>query len=94
MTDESTKIIPGHGALGNRASLMEYRKVMVSVRDRVSTLIAKKRTLQQVISAKPLADYDDTWGKGFMKPEQFLTIVYSSLAKSAAPRTSSEHHGK
>lgn len=94
MTDESTKIIPGHGALGNRASLMEYRKVMVSVRDRVSTLIAKKRTLQQVISAKPLADYDDTWGKGFMKPEQFLTIAYASLAKSAAPRTSSEHHGK
>ena len=94
MTDESTKIIPGHGALGNRASLMEYRKVMVSVRDRVSTLIAKKRTLQQVIAAKPLADYDDTWGKGFMKPEQFLTIVYASLAKSAAPRTASEHHGK
>ena len=94
MTNESTKIIPGHGALGNRASLMEYRKVMVSVRDRVGKLIAKKRTLQQVISAKPLADYDDTWGKGFMKPEQFLTIVYSSLAKSAAPKTASDHHGK
>ena len=28
MTNEGTKIIPGHGPLGNRASLMAYRKVM------------------------------------------------------------------
>ena len=94
LTNDSTKIIPGHGALGNRASLMEYRKVMVSVRERVSKLIARKRTLEQILSAKPLADYDDTWGKGFMKPEQFLTLVYSSLTKAAAPKTGSEHHGK
>lgn len=30
-TNDSTKIIPGHGALGNRASLRQYRDVLVSL---------------------------------------------------------------
>ena len=94
MTNDATKIIPGHGPLGDRASLMAYRKVLDTVRGRVSKLIAKKRTLAQVIAAKPLADYDETWGKGFMKPDQFLTIVYASLSNAGAPHTSGAHHAK
>ena len=94
MTNDATKIIPGHGPLGDRASLVAYRKVLDTVRGRVSKLIAKKRTLAQVIAAKPLADYDETWGKGFMKPDQFLTIVYASLSNAGAPHTSGAHHAK
>ena len=94
MTNDGTKIIPGHGPLGDRASLMAYRKVMADVRDRVGRLIAKKRTLAQIIAAKPLADYDETWGKGFMKPDQFLTLVHASLTKGAAPNGGSEHHSR
>jgi cyclase len=92
MTNDATKVIPGHGALGDRASLMEYRRVMVAVRQRVGALVAKKRTLPQIIAAKPLADFDATWGTGFMKPDQFLTIVYASLTKGVAPQTGSAHH--
>ena len=84
MTNESTRFIPGHGPLADRASLMAYRKMLSTVRDRIGALIAKKRTLAQVLAAKPLADYDETWGKSFMKPEQFLTIAYTSLSKSGA----------
>ena len=80
MTNASTRFIPGHGPLGDRASLVAYRAMLATVRDRVGALVAKKRTLAQVLAAKPLADYDDAWGKGFMKPEQFLTIVYTSLS--------------
>lgn len=94
MTNDGTKIIPGHGPLGDRASLMAYRKVMADVRDRVGRLIAKKRTLAQIIAAKPLANYDETWGKGFMKPDQFLTLVHASLTKGAAPNGGSEHHSR
>ena len=94
MTNDGTKIIPGHGPLGDRASLMAYRKVMADVRDRVGRLIAKKRTLAQIIAAKPLANYDETWGKGFMKPDQFLTLVHASLTKGAAPNGGREHHSR
>ena len=86
MTNASTRFIPGHGPLGDRASLVAYRDMLSAVRDRVSALVAKKRTLAQVLAVKPLADYDETWGKGFMKPEQFLTIVYASVSQRTAPK--------
>ena len=35
MVDASTKIVPGHGPLGDRAALTRYRDVLVTVRDRV-----------------------------------------------------------
>ena len=91
-SNDSTKIIPGHGPLGNKASLKAYRDVMVDVRGRVAKLIARKRTLAQVLSAKPLADYEATWGKGFMTTDQFLTIAYTSLTKGRTANVGSTHH--
>jgi glyoxylase-like metal-dependent hydrolase (beta-lactamase superfamily II) len=92
MADASTKVIPGHGELGDKASLKKYRDVMADARDRVAKLIAQKKTLAQIIAAKPLADYDSTWGKGFMKPEQFLTMVHAGMTKKTASKVSSQHH--
>jgi cyclase len=77
--NDSTRIIPGHGALANRADLKKYRDVMVQVRDRVAALIRQGKTKEQVIAAKPTAEWDATWGAGFMKTDVFLGIVYQSL---------------
>jgi len=74
-----TKIIPGHGALATRADLARYRDMLVEVRRRLARLAARRMTVEQVVAAKPLADLDAVWGKGFMKPEQFVTIAYTSL---------------
>jgi cyclase len=92
IADASTKIIPGHGELGDKASLKAYRDVMATVSSRVAKLIAQKKTLAQIIAAKPLADYDSTWGKGFTKSDAFLTAVYAGMTKTPAPKTSSQHH--
>lgn len=87
MTNAGTRFIPGHGPLATRADLMRYRDVMLTVRQRVARLVAQRRTLKQVLAAKPLADLDAQWGNGFLKPEQFLSIVYESLSRrAAAPR--------
>ena len=79
--NDSTRIIPGHGALANRADLKKYRDVLVGVRDRVAALIRQGKTREQVIAAKPTAEWDATWGAGFMKPDVFLGIVYQSMTK-------------
>lgn len=79
--NDSTRIIPGHGALANRADLKKYRDVLVQVRDRVAALIRQGKTREQVIAAKPTAEWDATWGAGFMKPDVFLGIVYQSMTK-------------
>ena len=77
----TTKIIPGHGKLSNRAELEEYRKVLVDVRDRTQAALDKGTSLEDFIASKPTADYDEKWGQDFMTPEKFLTIVYKSMAQ-------------
>lgn len=79
--NDSTRIIPGHGAMAAKADLVSYRDVLTRIRDRVAALIKQGKTKEQVVAAKPSAEWDATWGTGFMKPDVFLGIVYDSLKK-------------
>lgn len=75
----NAKVIPGHGPLSNMGELKQYRNMLVAVRDRVQKLKSKGKSLQEVVAAKPTANFDNTWAKGFLKPDRFVTIVYESL---------------
>ncbi|MBY0494981.1 MAG: MBL fold metallo-hydrolase [Cyanobacteria bacterium] len=77
--DANTKIVPGHGPLGDLKQLTAYCDVLVTVRDRIAKLKKSGQTLQQVLAASPTKDLDATWGKGFMTPNDFLTIVYNTI---------------
>ena len=79
--NDSTMIIPGHGPLATRADLVAYRDMMVQVRDRVAALIKAGKTKEQAVAAKPLADLDAKWGKGFLQADMFVGIVYDSMKK-------------
>jgi cyclase len=79
LADDQTKVVPGHGPLGDKAALTAYRDMMVTVRDRVQTLRTAKKPLAEVIAAKPTADLDARWAKGMMQPDAFVTIVYNTL---------------
>ena len=35
----------------------------------------------EIVAMKPYADYDESLGGGFMKPERFMRIVYDSLTR-------------
>ena len=78
--DSDTKIIPGHGVLGGAEDLRRFRDVLILARDRVGTMINDGMSLEEVIAALPMSDYDETWGGGFMSPDRFLTVVYRGLA--------------
>ena len=77
--DDRTKIVPGHGALGNKAELQGYREMLVEVADRVEKLKASGKTVQEAVAAKPTADLDAAWAKGAIKPGTFVALVYDSL---------------
>ncbi|MCC0176757.1 MBL fold metallo-hydrolase [Waterburya agarophytonicola K14] len=81
LAGDETKIIPGHGALSNRAELDNYRQMLVEVKKRTEKAIAQGISLEEFIASKPTSDYDEQWGGGFLKPEQFVTIIYQSLAE-------------
>jgi len=82
MTNSRTKIIPGHGPLATREDLVRYRDVVLAITNRVARLVTQGRTLAQIVAAKPSAEYDAKWGTGFIKPDQFVTMVQSSVATS------------
>jgi len=79
LVNDKTKIIPGHGGLSNKAELQAYRKMLASVRDTVQGLIDSGKTRKQIIAAKPTLKFDKEWGGGFMKPDQWVGIVYDSM---------------
>jgi glyoxylase-like metal-dependent hydrolase (beta-lactamase superfamily II) len=81
MTDQHTKYIPGHGELSGRAELAAYRDMLATVRDRIRKLSRQGKTLAQVKAAKPSAEFDATWGTGFITPERFVEILYDNLSK-------------
>jgi len=81
MIDDQTKIIPGHGPLSNKADMQNYLNMLTTVKSRMQKLIDQGKTLEEIIVLKPNADYDETWGKAFLKPEQFMSIVYDSLTR-------------
>ena len=79
VADDKTKVVPGHGALGDKEALQKYRDMLATVATRVEKLKSSGQTLDQVIAGKPTADFDEAWGKGMLKPEQFVELVYSTL---------------
>jgi hypothetical protein len=53
--------------------------MLVDVKARVQKGIASGVTRDQFIAGKPLADLEAEWGGGFMKPEQFAALAWTSL---------------
>jgi hypothetical protein len=33
------------------------------------------KTVDEIVAAKPTADFDAVWGKGFMNPDQWVKMV-------------------
>ncbi len=81
MVDDETVIIPGHGALSNKAQLQGYRDMLFGVRDVLSPMIDAGKTLEQIAEENPLAPFNEKWGGGFLPSEKWLPIVHASMVK-------------
>ncbi len=80
LSNESTKVIPGHGPLATRADLQRYRDVLATSLERVTAAVAAGKTLEQLKRERPLADFDATYGQAFINPDAFLELVFSTVA--------------
>jgi cyclase len=79
LATNDTKIVAGHGPLGNRADLMIFRDMLVTSRDRIEKLKSAGKSAQEAVAAKPFADLDAAWGNGIINSEQWVQIVYLTL---------------
>jgi glyoxylase-like metal-dependent hydrolase (beta-lactamase superfamily II) len=78
-TTDKTIVIPGHGPMATRSQLIEFRNMLVSVRDKVAALKRQGQSLDEVIAAKPTAAFDEKWGHFVIDPAHFTGLVYAGL---------------
>ena len=79
LAGNDTKIVAGHGPLGNKADLTKFRDMLVTSRDRVQKLKSVGKLAQEAVAEKPFADLDPVWGKGVVNGDQWVQIVYLAL---------------
>jgi cyclase len=78
LADNNTKIVPGHGPLGNKADLTKSRDMLVVARDRVQRLKTAGKSAEEIAASKPLADFDPVWGH-MLSSDMFVQMIYSAL---------------
>jgi glyoxylase-like metal-dependent hydrolase (beta-lactamase superfamily II) len=79
ITDDNTKIVPGHGPLATKAQLAEYRKMLATARDRMAALIKDGKSESDIYAARPFADLDAKWAPNEQAAGNFMRVVYASL---------------
>jgi glyoxylase-like metal-dependent hydrolase (beta-lactamase superfamily II) len=72
-------LVPGHGPVGNKQQFRDFRDMLAGVRDKVSALKKQGKTRDEVVAAKPTAQYDAVYGHFVIDPDFFTRIVYDGL---------------
>jgi cyclase len=79
LADNRTKIVAGHGPLGNKADLTKSRDMLVISRDRIQKLKSAGKTALDAVAERPFADLDSAWGQGIINSDQWIQIIYLTL---------------
>jgi glyoxylase-like metal-dependent hydrolase (beta-lactamase superfamily II) len=75
----NTKIIPGHGAMVDRVAVTAHRDMILAVRDKVAQMVKQGKTAQEIIAAKPTAEFDSKIEQAAMTSERFINQLYAEL---------------
>ena len=71
-------IIPGHGPVAGKADLKALRDMLVTVTMRVKAMTKKGKTMKEIVAAKPSAEFDERWGKGFLPADRFVASLVAA----------------
>ena len=74
--DDNTRVIRGHGPLGNKAELQAYHDMLVVVRDRITRLVKAGKTQEEVVAARPTKEFEEKYGGTNFNAEQWLGRAY------------------
>jgi glyoxylase-like metal-dependent hydrolase (beta-lactamase superfamily II) len=83
-----TYVVPGHGRICDEADVVEFRDMVVIIRDRVQDAINKKMPLDQVKAARLTRDYDPQYVSptSFVTTDRFVEALYKDLSQAAAAK--------
>lgn len=75
--DDETIVVPGHGAIANKADFARYLKMLKQTNAVVHTMLIKGMSAEQIV-AQGLGRKWASWGKGFISEEQWINTIVSS----------------
>jgi glyoxylase-like metal-dependent hydrolase (beta-lactamase superfamily II) len=80
--DERTRVVPGHGPVSDRATLLSYRAMLATLQTRVQTLIKAGKSLDEILAAKPAAEFEHRLG-GARYGDRLTKLLYAGLGPAA-----------
>jgi glyoxylase-like metal-dependent hydrolase (beta-lactamase superfamily II) len=79
ITNEETKIIPGHGGIATKDDVKELLKMLKECREIIDDMKEDGKSLDDCITAQPLAEYHERWNGSFINSDLFVRLIYESL---------------
>ena len=79
MSQDDTKIIPGHGPLANKADLAKSIAMLEDARSLIMAAIKAGKSEDEVVEMNPLAEKYQSWHWGFITTERMTRQLYQGL---------------
>jgi cyclase len=79
MSDDQTKIIPGHGPLASKQDLKKANDMLIDAVQLVRQAMEKAGSEDEVVQLNPLAKYHDKWNWEFITTERMTRQLYKGL---------------
>ena len=85
LLDAATVVVPGHGAATDRTGLVSFRDMLRSAEDRILALLEAGREPSEIATARPTADFDSVWGRGYVTGEHFTRMALGGMRLAVPP---------
>lgn len=79
--DAQTRIIPGHGPMASKDDLKAMQAMLDTVSGRLEKMAKEGKSADEAAAAAPTKDFDDKYGKGMFKPDQWVRLAYTSVLR-------------
>ena len=85
--NDETQVIPGHGPVSSRADIAASIDMLTGVRNAVATAIESGMNMDEAVKEDILAEWNDAWGNGFIRPEAMIALAWGDLEPKLAVAT-------
>jgi cyclase len=80
----NAKFIPGHGPLSTADDVRKFVAMLKETRALVADAVRKKMTVEKMKANKILAKYEEQYGKGFIKTDDWIDTLYADVTQKKA----------
>ncbi|MEX2051255.1 MAG: hypothetical protein WD944_08450, partial [Steroidobacteraceae bacterium] len=82
LADDSTRVIPGHGKVTDRAGFVAYHEMLAVTSRRMQDLVRAGKTVDEALAMKPNADYDAKLSWDFITAERYVRILHRDATRA------------